>query len=63
MYSVTMEVELNGSISTKVIIGSLLSNNEAWEAGHTWLMENNRPYECLDIRLNGEVVDYVSWEP
>lgn len=66
VWSVTREAkgqERGDGFRTEVLFDGLLSEKEAWNAGHDWLMENDRPYEALDIRKNGEVVGAVSWEP
>lgn len=63
-WSVTRDVDdPRGGLRTEVLFDGLSSENEAWNAGHDWLMENDRPHEALDIRKNGKVVGTVSWEP
>lgn len=62
-FSVTQDVHGGDTIVAKVLLDNLDTENEAWEAGHTWLMENDRPHEALDIRKDGIVVGAVSWEP
>ena len=65
MFSVTQDVrdEEQGTWRVKVLLAGFVSENEAWNAGHSWLMEKNLPHVALDIRQDGEVIGLVSWEP
>lgn len=66
VFSVTRDIEGKERFDpkrTEVIFDGLSSENEAWKAGHDWLMEQDMPYVALDIRKNGAVVGMVSWEP
>lgn len=66
VWSVTRDIsgqESGGQGRTEVLFDGLSSEKEAWDAGHDWLMENDRPHEALDIRKNGQLFGTVSWEP
>ena len=48
----------------QVLFDNLDTENAAWEAGHTWLMEHDLPYVSLDILdSDGYYIDMISWEP
>lgn len=63
MFSVTQDVQDEGGWRVEVLLAGFSTENEAWKAGHDWLMEKDLPYVALDIRQNGDVVGMVSWEP
>ena len=66
MFSVTRDIrgaERGDPSRREVLFDGLDSETRAWEAGHTWLMEHNLPFVCLDIREDGAYVGMVSWEP
>jgi len=62
VFSVTRDIK-EKEWGTEVLFDGLSSENEAWNAGHDWLMERDMPHVALDIRKDGVVIGLVSWEP